>query len=89
MIAEQKLADRFDRYLVVTSGQPIIHAVGTGFRKDMISSATMSRSPAPSPRSWAWSRNNVESDWDSLFAESDAGRYDMVCNGVEVTDEAL
>ena len=26
MIAEQKLADRFDRYLVVTSGQ-IIHAV--------------------------------------------------------------
>ena len=29
----------------------------------------------------------VESDWDSLFAGLDAGRYDMVCNGVEVTDE--
>lgn len=29
----------------------------------------------------------VESDWDSLFAGMDAGRYDMVCNGVEVTDE--
>ena len=28
----------------------------------------------------------VESDWDSLFAGLDAGRYDMVCNGVEVTD---
>ena len=24
----------------------------------------------------------VESDWDSLFAGLDAGRYDMVCNGV-------
>ena len=29
----------------------------------------------------------VESDWDSLFAGMDAGRYDMVCNGVEVTEE--
>ena len=29
----------------------------------------------------------VESDWDSLFAGLDAGRYDMVCIGVEVTDE--
>ena len=29
----------------------------------------------------------VESDWDSLFAGMDAGRYDMVCNGVEITDE--
>ena len=29
----------------------------------------------------------VESDWDSLFAGLDAGRYDMVCNGVEATDE--
>ena len=29
----------------------------------------------------------VESDWDSLFAGLDAGRYDIVCNGVEVTDE--
>ena len=29
----------------------------------------------------------VESDWDSLFAGLDAGRYDTVCNGVEVTDE--
>ena len=29
----------------------------------------------------------VESDWDSLFAGLDAGRIDMVCNGVEVTDE--
>ena len=29
----------------------------------------------------------VESDWDSLFAGLDAGRVDMVCNGVEVTDE--
>ena len=29
----------------------------------------------------------VESDWDSLFAGLDAGRYDMVCNGVEVTEE--
>ena len=26
----------------------------------------------------------VESDWDSLFAGLDAGRYDLVCNGVEV-----
>ena len=26
----------------------------------------------------------VESDWDSLFAGLDAGRYDMVCNGIEV-----
>mgnify|MGYP000449088703 FL=1 len=29
----------------------------------------------------------VESDWDSLFAGLDAGRFDMVFNGVEVTDE--
>ena len=29
----------------------------------------------------------VERDWDSLFAGLDAGRYDMVCNGVEVTEE--
>ena len=29
----------------------------------------------------------VESDWDSLFAGLDAGRFDMACNGVEVTDE--
>ena len=29
----------------------------------------------------------VESDWDSLFAGLDAGRFDMVCNGVEITDE--
>ena len=29
----------------------------------------------------------VESDWDSLFAGLDAGRFDMVCNGVEVIDE--
>ena len=29
----------------------------------------------------------VESDWDSLVAGLDAGRFDMVCNGVEVTDE--
>ena len=28
----------------------------------------------------------VESDWDSLFAGLDAGRIDLVCNGVEVTD---
>ncbi|MGY6225497.1 transporter substrate-binding domain-containing protein [Faecalibacterium duncaniae] len=29
----------------------------------------------------------VESDWDSLFAGLDAGRFHIVCNGVEVTDE--
>ena len=29
----------------------------------------------------------VESDWDGLFAGLDAGRFDIVCNGVEVTDE--
>lgn len=29
----------------------------------------------------------VESDWDSLFAGLDVGRYDLVCNGVEVTEE--
>ena len=29
----------------------------------------------------------VESDWDSLFAGLDAGRFDIVCNGVEVTVE--
>ena len=31
----------------------------------------------------------VESDWDSLFAGLDAGRFDIVCNGVEVTDERV
>ena len=29
----------------------------------------------------------VEGEWDGLFAGLDAGRYDMVINGVEVTDE--
>ena len=29
----------------------------------------------------------VESDWDSLFAGLDAGRFDLVCNGVEVSEE--
>ena len=29
----------------------------------------------------------VEGEWDGLFAGLDAGRYDMVVNGVEVTDE--
>lgn len=29
----------------------------------------------------------VEGEWDGLFAGMDAGRYDIVCNGVEVTDE--
>lgn len=29
----------------------------------------------------------VESDWDSLFAGMDSGRYDIVCNGVEITEE--
>ena len=29
----------------------------------------------------------VESDWGSLFAGLDAGRFDIVCNGVEVTEE--
>ncbi len=29
----------------------------------------------------------VESDWDSLFAGMDAGRYDLVCNGVGITEE--
>ena len=29
----------------------------------------------------------VPGEWDGLFAGMDAGRYDMVCNGVEVTDE--
>ena len=29
----------------------------------------------------------VESDWASLFAGLDAGRFDLVCNGVEVTEE--
>lgn len=29
----------------------------------------------------------VESDWDSLFAGMDSGRYDLVCNGVEITEE--
>ena len=30
----------------------------------------------------------VESDWDSLFAGLDAGRYDLVCNGVEDNEES-
>jgi len=29
----------------------------------------------------------VEGEWDGLFAGLDSGRYDMVINGVEVTDE--
>jgi len=29
----------------------------------------------------------VEADWDALFAGLDAGRYDIVVNGVEVTEE--
>ncbi|MCR5093517.1 MAG: transporter substrate-binding domain-containing protein [Lachnospiraceae bacterium] len=29
----------------------------------------------------------VEGEWDSLFAGLDAGRYDMICNGVEITEE--
>ena len=29
----------------------------------------------------------VEGEWDGLFAGLDSGRYDIVCNGVEVTDE--
>lgn len=29
----------------------------------------------------------IEGEWDGLFAGMDAGRYDIVCNGVEVTDE--
>ena len=29
----------------------------------------------------------VGNDWGSLFAGLDAGRFDIVCNGVEVTDE--
>ncbi|MDD3369067.1 MAG: transporter substrate-binding domain-containing protein [Lachnospiraceae bacterium] len=29
----------------------------------------------------------VEGEWDGLFAGLDSGRYDMVVNGVEVTDE--
>lgn len=29
----------------------------------------------------------VEGEWDSLFAGMDSGRYDIVCNGVEITDE--
>ena len=29
----------------------------------------------------------VPSEWDGLFAGMDAGRYDMVVNGVEVTEE--
>ena len=31
----------------------------------------------------------VESDWDSLFAGLDAGRYDMVCNGVRKDNEDI
>jgi cystine transport system substrate-binding protein len=29
----------------------------------------------------------VEGEWDGLFAGLDAGRYDMVVNGVDITDE--
>ncbi|MCR4762937.1 MAG: transporter substrate-binding domain-containing protein [Lachnospiraceae bacterium] len=29
----------------------------------------------------------VEGEWDGLFAGLDAGRYDMIANGVEVTEE--
>ena len=29
----------------------------------------------------------VEGAWDGLFAGLDSGRYDMVCNGVELTEE--
>ncbi len=29
----------------------------------------------------------VEGDWDGLFAGLDSKRYDIVCNGVEITDE--
>lgn len=29
----------------------------------------------------------VEGEWDGLFAGLDSGRYDMVVNGVEITDE--
>ena len=29
----------------------------------------------------------VEGEWDGLFAGLEAGRYDIVCNGVEVTEE--
>lgn len=29
----------------------------------------------------------VEGDWDGLFAGLDSRRYDMVCNGVEITEE--
>lgn len=29
----------------------------------------------------------VEGEWDGLFAGLDAGRYDVICNGVEVTEE--
>ena len=36
---------------------------------------------------WSFEPEYVESDWDSLFAGLDAGRYDLVCNGVEVTEE--
>ena len=31
----------------------------------------------------------VESDWDSLFAGLDAGRIDLVCNGVELSSGAV
>lgn len=31
--------------------------------------------------------NFVEGEWDGLFAGLDSGRYDMVVNGVEITDE--
>lgn len=29
----------------------------------------------------------VEGEWDGLFAGLNAGRYDMICNGVEVNEE--
>lgn len=29
----------------------------------------------------------VETEWDGIFAGIDGGRYDIACNGVEITDE--
>lgn len=29
----------------------------------------------------------IEGEWDGLFAGLNAGRYDMICNGVEVSEE--
>lgn len=31
--------------------------------------------------------NFIEADWDGIFAGLDAKRYDIACNGVEITDE--